>query len=88
MTEFHLEGHPWLSEVFKIRSKWIPGYFEDLPMYGLMKTTSRSESLNSFFKSFAHHGNDLLSFIISHDSAMDKQRNRQRTDEHDTNISV
>ncbi|KAJ9553283.1 hypothetical protein OSB04_017328 [Centaurea solstitialis] len=88
MTEFHLEGHPWLSQVFKIRSKWIPAYFKDVPMCGLMKTTSRSESLNSFFRSFAHYGNNLLSFILSHDSAMDKQRNRQRTDEHDTNTSV
>ncbi|KAJ9552186.1 hypothetical protein OSB04_016231 [Centaurea solstitialis] len=53
MIEFHLEGHPWLSQM-----------------------------------SFAHHGNNLLTFILSHDSAMDKQRNRQRTDEHDTNTSV
>lgn len=88
LTEFDLEGHPWLSEVFNIRSKWIPGYFKDLPMCGLMKTTSLSESLNSFFKSFTHHGNDILAFVLSHDAVMDKQRNRQRIDEHETNTNI
>ncbi|KAJ9565886.1 LOW QUALITY PROTEIN: hypothetical protein OSB04_001852 [Centaurea solstitialis] len=76
LGEYNLLGHPWLSYVYKLRSEWIPAYFKELPMCGLMKTTSRSESLNSFFRSFEHHGNCLLKFILSHDTAMDKQRNR------------
>ncbi|XP_071714646.1 protein FAR1-RELATED SEQUENCE 5-like [Rutidosis leptorrhynchoides] len=32
------------------RSTWIPAYFIDTEMFGLMRTTSRSESENAFFK--------------------------------------
>ncbi|KAJ9535084.1 hypothetical protein OSB04_un001840 [Centaurea solstitialis] len=88
MKEFNMEAHPWLSLVYMIRSKWIPAYFKELPMCGLMKTTSRSGSLNSFFRSFSHYGNDLLGFVLAHDTAMDRQRNTQRIDEHETNSSI
>ncbi|GKE24265.1 regulation of nuclear pre-mRNA domain-containing protein 1B [Tanacetum coccineum] len=54
-------------------------YFIDSPLYGLMRTTSRSESENSFFKSFTSPGATLVSFIMSYESAMERQRYRQET---------
>nr|GEZ49479.1 protein FAR1-related sequence 5-like [Tanacetum cinerariifolium] len=36
------------------RDRWISGYFKDLPMCCLMKTTSRSESSNAFFWIHSH----------------------------------
>ncbi|GKA42748.1 FAR1-related sequence 5-like protein [Tanacetum coccineum] len=30
---FNLSANSWLSEIFEIRDRWIPGYFKDLPMY-------------------------------------------------------
>nr|GEZ91184.1 hypothetical protein [Tanacetum cinerariifolium] len=47
-------------EMFEIRDRWIPGYFKDLPMCYLMKTTSRSESSNAFFRIHYHASNMLL----------------------------
>ncbi|GKA14361.1 FAR1-related sequence 5-like protein, partial [Tanacetum coccineum] len=51
----------------------IPAYFIDSLLYGLMRTTSRSESENSFFKSFTSPGATLVSFMMSYESAMERQ---------------
>nr|GEU41075.1 hypothetical protein [Tanacetum cinerariifolium] len=45
----------------------------------LCMTTSRSESENSFFKSFTSPGATLVSFMMSYESAMERQRYRQET---------
>ncbi|KAL7602924.1 protein FAR-RED IMPAIRED RESPONSE 1-like [Lactuca sativa] len=44
MKEFNLEDTRWFKYMFTIRDSWIPGYFSDIPMCGLIKTTSRSEN--------------------------------------------
>ncbi|GKE62999.1 FAR1-related sequence 5-like protein [Tanacetum coccineum] len=44
-----------------------------------MRTTSRSESENSFFKSFTSPGATLVSFMMSYESAMERQRYRQES---------
>ncbi|XP_052623808.1 protein FAR1-RELATED SEQUENCE 5-like [Lactuca sativa] len=43
LNEFHLKENKWLADMFNKRDKWIPSYFRDIPMCGLMKTTSRSK---------------------------------------------
>ncbi|GJU87963.1 FAR1 DNA binding domain-containing protein [Tanacetum coccineum] len=52
-------------------------YFVNSPLFGLMRTTSRSESENSFFKSFTSPGATLVGFMMSYESAMERQRYRQ-----------
>ncbi|KAJ9562243.1 hypothetical protein OSB04_007403 [Centaurea solstitialis] len=64
MEEYSLSGDKWLQALFNIRRSWIPAYFKHLPMCSLMKTTSRSESINSFFNSFSHYGNTLV-FLLT-----------------------
>lgn len=49
IDEFDLQGNTWLALMFEIREMWIPAYFRELPLSGLMRTTSRSESENYFF---------------------------------------
>ncbi|KAJ9547351.1 hypothetical protein OSB04_019894 [Centaurea solstitialis] len=49
MNEYGLSGDSWFTDLYTIRDSWIPAYFKDKPMSGLMKTTSRSESINAFF---------------------------------------
>ncbi|XP_052619892.1 protein FAR1-RELATED SEQUENCE 5-like [Lactuca sativa] len=78
MKEFNLEDTRWFKNMFTIRDSWIPGYFSGIPMCGLMKTTLRSESMNSFFNTYLESGNLLLSFMINYDTAIQKQRNTQR----------
>ncbi|GJZ54958.1 FAR1-related sequence 5-like protein [Tanacetum coccineum] len=62
-----------VEKMFNLREIWIPAYFIDSPLYGLMRTTSRSESENSFFKSFTSPGATLVSFMMSYESAMERQ---------------
>nr|GEX44698.1 protein FAR1-related sequence 5-like [Tanacetum cinerariifolium] len=79
IENFGLQSHKWLRKMYNLREIWIPTYFIDSPLYGLMRTTSRSESENSFFKSFTSHGATLVSFMMSYESAMERQRYRQET---------
>ena len=84
MKEFNLEEKRWFKDIFKIRDSWIPAYFKDFPMCGLMKTTSRSESMNSFFNSYSQGENFLVNFMMNYDNAIQKQRNSQRELDHKT----
>ena len=44
-----------------------------------MRTTSRSESENAFFRHFTNHGSTLVNFMMCFESAMERQRYRQET---------
>ncbi|KAL7610411.1 hypothetical protein Lser_V15G14290 [Lactuca serriola] len=63
MKEFNLEDMRWFKDMFTKRDSWIPGYFNDIAMCGLMKTTSRSDSINSFFNTYLESGNSLLLYV-------------------------
>ena len=78
IKDFKLEDKRWFNDLFAIRKSWIPGYFSDIPMCVLMKTTSRSESMNSFYNTYSESGNLLLSFMMNYDMAIQKQRNSQK----------
>ena len=82
MEEFGLVDHKWLSKMYSIRSSWIPAFFIDSPLCGLMRTTSRSESENSFFSHFTSRGATLVKFMICYDSAMEQQRYKQERLDH------
>ena len=75
LKEFKLEGNRWLWEMYAIRASWIPAFFRDKPMFGLMRTTSRSESENNFFSQFHRQSDTLCEFYLRFESAMDRQRN-------------
>ncbi|GJU45981.1 FAR1-related sequence 5-like protein [Tanacetum coccineum] len=77
MEEFKLENHKWLTKMFNIRSTWIPAYFIDSPLCGLMRTTSRSESENSFFSYFINYGSNLMNFMNCFETVIEKQRHVQ-----------
>nr|XP_017225249.1 PREDICTED: protein FAR1-RELATED SEQUENCE 5-like [Daucus carota subsp. sativus] len=82
MKEFNLENNKWLSDMYAIRSSWIPAFFRDEPMLGLMRTTSRSESENLFFAQFHKQADSLCEFWLRFQSAMQRQRNEtERLDE-------
>ncbi|GKA70983.1 FAR1-related sequence 5-like protein, partial [Tanacetum coccineum] len=63
MEEFNLVNHKWLSKMYRLRSSWIPAFFVDSPLCGLMRTTSRSESENSFFSYFLSSGATLKKIV-------------------------
>nr|KAJ0225727.1 hypothetical protein LSAT_V11C100031950 [Lactuca sativa] len=83
MRKFKLQEKRWFKDMYRDRKLWIPAYFKDMPLHGLMKTTSRSESLNSFFNKYSNSGNWLIYFMMNYDTAIGKQRNAQQKLEHD-----
>jgi len=87
MEEFNFGENKWFEDIFKIRTSWIPAYFKDFPMCGLMKTTSRSESMNSFFNSYSQGDNFLMNFLLNYDNAIQKLRHTQRELNHKTKIA-
>jgi hypothetical protein len=84
MNDFSLKNAKWFKHMFQIRSKWIPAYFIDSPMCGLMRTTSRSESENAFFSNFTRPASNLVHFMNGFESAMMKQRAKQEKLDADT----
>ncbi|XP_020251226.1 protein FAR1-RELATED SEQUENCE 5-like, partial [Asparagus officinalis] len=74
MKEYKLESNEWLCELYNIRESWIPAYYADDPMAGLLRTTSISESENSFFDKFNRRSDTLTEFYLRYESAMEKQR--------------
>nr|KAJ0200818.1 hypothetical protein LSAT_V11C600306120 [Lactuca sativa] len=62
---------------FLILDLWIPAYVRDLELSSLKRTTSISKSLNYAFSYFLHHKSNLVKFMMSFDSVMEKQRHHQ-----------
>ncbi|KAM3228658.1 hypothetical protein ACQJBY_059959 [Aegilops geniculata] len=77
ITEFGLEENDWLVKRFSIRESWIPAYFMDIPLAGILRTTSRSESANSFFNRFIHRKLALVEFWLRFDTALECQREEE-----------
>lgn len=84
MKDFSLKNDTWFTYMFQIRSSWIPAYFIDTQMFGLMRTTSRSESENAFFSNFTRSASNLVTFMSGFESAMLKQRSKQEKLDVDT----
>ncbi|GJV70108.1 FAR1-related sequence 5-like protein [Tanacetum coccineum] len=82
MEEFNLVNHKWLSKLYRLRSSWIPAFFFDSLLCGLMRSTSRSESENSFFSYFTSSGSTPVEFMLCYDSAMERQRYTQEKLDH------
>ncbi|XP_035838155.1 protein FAR1-RELATED SEQUENCE 5-like [Helianthus annuus] len=87
IAEYGLQEHSWLTEMYLIREQWIPGYFREIPMCTLMKTTSRCESANHLFKSNSSPHNTLVQFMLCYDTSVDGLRNDQRELSHQTDTT-
>ncbi|XP_052626055.1 protein FAR1-RELATED SEQUENCE 5-like [Lactuca sativa] len=84
IRKFKLQDKRWFKDMYRDRKLWIPAYFKDMPLHGLMKTTSRSENVNSFFNKYSNSGNLLIYFMMNYDTTIGKQGNAQQKLEHDT----
>ena len=77
MMDFELEENEWMSHMFELRSMWIPAYFKDIFLAGILRTTSRSESGNSFYGNFLNPDVNLVEFWMRFDSAIEAQRHKE-----------
>ncbi|XP_019186463.1 PREDICTED: protein FAR1-RELATED SEQUENCE 5-like [Ipomoea nil] len=77
MKDYNLEAHRWFAQLYEARASWIPAYFNDILMGGLLRTTSRSESENHYFGKFTNHHCSLVEFMAQYNSAIGEQRHNQ-----------
>ena len=77
MTTYVLTENEWFSTKFASRESWIPAYFMDIPLAGLLRTTSRSESANSFFNRFIHRKLSFVEFWLRFSTALECQREEE-----------
>ncbi|XP_042023003.1 protein FAR1-RELATED SEQUENCE 5-like [Salvia splendens] len=75
MERYGLEDVHWFGSMFEDREFWVPAYFRDFPMGSLLRTTSMSESENSFFKNYTKPHANLVQFINFFNCAVGDQRN-------------
>ncbi|KAJ9556782.1 hypothetical protein OSB04_011396 [Centaurea solstitialis] len=88
VNEFGLAKDKWFIKMFRIRHSWIPAFYKDTPMSGLMKTTSRSESANAFFNLYSSFESDLVEFYMNYDSAIEKQCELHAANEYVTRTTL
>ncbi|KAD3337018.1 hypothetical protein E3N88_32538 [Mikania micrantha] len=71
MDDYELSNSEWFGYMFEIRDMWIPSFYRDEPMSGLMRTTSRSESENHSFGQVSNCQLTLLEFFTHFDTAIE-----------------
>ncbi|XP_074301580.1 protein FAR-RED IMPAIRED RESPONSE 1-like [Silene latifolia] len=74
ISSYELCDNKWLKKMFKHRALWIHAYNRDTYLGGILRTTSRSESGNSFFGNFTNPHVTLVEFWMRFQTAMDAQR--------------
>lgn len=74
INNFGMNNNKWLSDMFNLRANWIPAYSKNITMGGLLRTTQRSESENSFYGKYLNSHMTLVEFYIGFNGALDAQR--------------
>lgn len=77
MSKYELHGNEWFTTKFEQRKSWVPAYFNGIPLSGLLRTTSRSESANSFFSRLIGWKLSLVEFWLRFDGALEEQRYKE-----------
>ncbi|KAH6760804.1 hypothetical protein C2S51_017753 [Perilla frutescens var. frutescens] len=60
MSEYGLFDIAWFKSMYDLRYNWIPAYFRNHSLSGLCRTTSISETANSFYGSFVNSNCNLV----------------------------
>ncbi|XP_057775197.1 protein FAR1-RELATED SEQUENCE 5-like [Salvia miltiorrhiza] len=73
IEEYDLASNRWFSDMYEECMYWIPAFIRDVPMSGIFRTTSLSESENSYFKRFLNKNSGLVLLYTNYCSALDAQ---------------
>jgi hypothetical protein len=75
--DYGIESSQWLTYRYRIRKSCISVFFIDISLAGVLRTTSKSESPNSFFNRFIHHKLCFIVFCLRFDTALECQRHEE-----------
>ena len=74
--KYDLENHNWLNDMYAVRRQWVFAFTKQHFAAG-MTTTSRSESMNSFFDEYVKASTGLKEFIENSQKALESQYLRE-----------
>ncbi|XP_074323269.1 protein FAR1-RELATED SEQUENCE 5-like [Apium graveolens] len=74
--KYDLENHNWVNDMYEIRRQWVFAFTKQHFAAG-MTTTSRSESMNSFFDEYVKASTGLKEFIENSQKALESQYFRE-----------
>ncbi|KAL7601151.1 protein FAR1-RELATED SEQUENCE 5-like [Lactuca sativa] len=77
LRDFNITKNKWLNAMYGLRRLWIPSFFKDIPMSGLMRTMSFSESQNWSFQNNTLYGLYFVIFMMSFETNLERQRHNQ-----------
>lgn len=77
ISDFGLKDNEWLKDKYDLRQSWIPAYFMEFSLGGILRTTSRSESENAFFRHFTNRSLALIEFWVRFEKALEEQRQKE-----------
>jgi len=83
VAKYQLQDHVWLNQMFSIKDQWIGAYTKGYFAAG-MTTTSRSESMNSFFDEYVKASTGLKEFIENSQKALEAQYLREVKGDYET----
>ncbi|XP_023770121.1 protein FAR1-RELATED SEQUENCE 1-like [Lactuca sativa] len=83
MDEYELNDNKWFKDMFSIRDKWIPAYFKDCHLLGLMGKTSRCKGENYFYGLMTNTKFHLIEYHDHFETTKEAQRCLQRKNNHD-----
>ncbi|XP_019159474.1 PREDICTED: protein FAR1-RELATED SEQUENCE 5-like [Ipomoea nil] len=73
--KYGLSDNRWLKRMYEDRASWVPAFFDNVFMAGLLRTTSRSESENRVFQRNSNKHLCLVDFWNRFETAVKTQRN-------------
>lgn len=76
IKENNLQGNEWISNLYEIRHMWIPTYSNGIFSAGL-RSTQRSESINSFFDKYVSKKNSLMDFYVRFNRGVNRLRHNE-----------
>ena len=85
INTYNEQENSWFKDMYNLRAFWIPAYFRDIVLGSLLRTTSISESQNSFFGKYSNKNYTLIELYSHFESAMEKQRTVQLKNDVDSN---
>ncbi|XP_077215679.1 protein FAR1-RELATED SEQUENCE 5-like [Tasmannia lanceolata] len=74
--KYNIDERHWLGKMWELREHWVPAYFRDIFTAG-MTSSSRSESINSFFDGFVNQSTTLQEFVVQYDKALVDRRRKE-----------
>ncbi|KAJ1699029.1 hypothetical protein LUZ63_007541 [Rhynchospora breviuscula] len=82
ISHHSLQDNEWLTSMFEVRNSWVPAYLNEHFWAG-MRSTQRSESINSFLDRYVNSKTTLRNFARCFNLALARLRKRESDEDYE-----